>query len=125
MPNRPSGREEPDHILIAEDDAAQRLGLQQLVRSWGFSVEAAVDGDDALRKMSSGVRPTIILTDLIMPNRTGLDLLRALRQQNDDDITVVIMTAQGTVESAVEAIKQGAYDYLSKPIDPQRLRILV
>ena len=55
----------------------------------------------------------------------GLDLLKALTQQYDGDITVVLMTAQGTVETAVEAIKQGAYDYVTKPIDPQRLKILL
>jgi DNA-binding NtrC family response regulator len=113
-----------DHILIVEDDAAQRVGLQQLVRSWGFSVDAAHNGDEALEKIAAA-RPTTILTDLVMPGKGGLDLLRALRQQHDDDITIVIMTAQGTVESAVEAIKQGAYDYLSKPVDPQRLKILL
>ena len=124
MTTAASRHEDADHILIVEDDAAQRMGLQQLIRSWGFSVEAARDGDDALVHVAA-VRPTIILTDLVMPNKTGLELLRTLRQQHDDDITIVLMTAQGTVESAVEAIKQGAYDYLTKPVDPQRLKILL
>ena len=60
-----------------------------------------------------------------MPTMGGLDLLRALKQQPDPEVTVVLMTAQGTVETAVEAIKQGAYDYVSKPVDPQRLKILL
>ncbi len=124
MADRMTAGELHDHILVVEDDAAQRLGLQQLLRSWGFSVEVASDGDDALQKIA-GNRPGIVLTDLVMPKMGGLDLLRSLRQQHDDDITLVIMTAQGTVETAVEAIKQGAYDYLSKPIDPQRLKILL
>src|SRR5689334_16711182 len=113
-----------DHILVVEDDAAQRLGLQQLLRSWGFSVEVASDGEDALQKIAIN-RPGIVLTDLVMPKMGGLDLLRSLRQQHDDDVTLVMMTGQGTVETAVEAIKQGAYDYVSKPIDPQRLKILL
>ena len=112
------------HLLVVEDDPAQRLGLQQLLRSWGFSVQVASDGEEALQKATRDW-PAIVLTDLVMPKMTGLDLLRALRQQHEDDVTVVIMTAQGTVETAVEAIKQGAYDYLSKPIDPQRLKILL
>jgi DNA-binding NtrC family response regulator len=124
MAHQTAGHDEADHVLIVEDDAAQRVGLQQLVKSWGFSVEVARDGADALDKIAA-TRPTIVLTDLIMPNKTGLDLLRTLRAQHDDDITVVMMTAQGTVESAVDAIKQGAYDYLSKPVDPQRLKILL
>ena len=113
-----------DRLLVVEDDAAQRVGLQQLLRSWGYTVEAAVDGREALEKIAAD-RPTIVLSDLVMPRLDGLELLRTLRQQDDTDITVVLMTAQGTVESAVEAIKQGAYDYVSKPIDPQRLKILL
>ena len=114
---------ESDRILVVEDDAAQRVGLQQLLKSWGFSVETASDGQDALDKFTT-VQPTIVLSDLVMPRMGGLDLLTALRQDNPD-LTMVLMTAQGTVESAVSAIKQGAYDYLSKPVDPQRLKILL
>jgi DNA-binding NtrC family response regulator len=113
-----------DRLLVVEDDAAQRVGLQQLLRSWGYTVESAVDGREALEKIAAD-RPTIVLSDLVMPRLDGLELLRTLRQQDDTDITVVLMTAQGTVETAVEAIKQGAYDYVSKPIDPQRLKILL
>jgi DNA-binding NtrC family response regulator len=122
MTTRSNGPE-TDRVLIAEDDAAQRVGLQQLLKSWGFAVEAASDGEDALAKASS-FRPTIVLSDMVMPKMGGLDLLAALRQ-DDPDLTVVLMTGQGTVETAVTAIKQGAYDYLAKPVDPQRLKILL
>jgi DNA-binding NtrC family response regulator len=111
-------------ILVVEDDAAQRVGLQQLLKSWGFAVETATDGAEALEKIAAS-RPAIVLTDMVMPRMGGLDLLKALRQQSEDEITVIILTAQGTVETAVEAIKQGAYDYISKPVDPQRLKILL
>src|SRR6266853_2847371 len=97
--------------------------MEQLIRSWGFSVEAACDGDEALEKVSA-FRPGIVLTDLVMPKMSGLELLRALKEQGEHT-TTVILTAQGTVETAVEAIKQGAYDYLTKPVDLQRLRILL
>ncbi|HUL73236.1 MAG TPA: sigma-54 dependent transcriptional regulator, partial [Vicinamibacterales bacterium] len=100
------------------------VGLQQLLKSWGYTVDAATNGRDALEKIALQ-RPTIVLSDLVMPTMDGLDLLRSLKQQPDPDVTVVLMTAQGTVETAVEAIKQGAYDYVSKPVDPQRLRILL
>jgi DNA-binding NtrC family response regulator len=114
---------EADRILVVEDDAAQRIGLQQLLKSWGFAVDAASDGQEALEKMAT-VRPTIVLSDLVMPRMSGLDFLTAVRPDHPD-VTVVLMTAQGTVETAVAAIKQGAYDYLSKPIDPQRLKIML
>jgi DNA-binding NtrC family response regulator len=113
-----------DRILIVEDDAAQRVGLQQLIKSWGYAVDAASNGRDALDRVHAA-RPTIVLSDLIMPGMDGLELLRALKQEENGDITVVLMTAQGTVETAVEAIKQGAYDYVPKPVDPQRLKILL
>src|SRR5262245_11619061 len=116
-----SGRE---RILVAEDDAAQRLGLQQLLKSWGYSVEVASDGRQALEKVASD-RPAIVLTDMVMPGVSGMDLLRTLKSQDDTDVTVVMLTAQGSVETAVEAIKHGAYDYLTKPVDPQRLRIVL
>jgi DNA-binding NtrC family response regulator len=124
MPQGRPGQETDDRILIVEDDAAQRVGLLQLLRSWGYAVDAASDGREALVKVAAD-RPTIVLSDLVMPNMGGLELLRALRQQPDEEVTVVLMTAQGTVETAVEAIKQGAYDYVTKPVEPPRLKILL
>jgi DNA-binding NtrC family response regulator len=112
-----------ERVLIVEDDAAARVGMEQLIKSWGFSVEAAGDGDEALEKVSV-FRPGIVLTDLVMPRMSGLELLRALKEQGEHT-TTVILTAQGTVETAVQAIKEGAYDYLTKPVDLQRLRILL
>ena len=110
-------------ILLVEDDAAARVGFRQLLASWGYAVEAATDGEDALA-MVPGFKPDIVLTDLVMPKLDGLGLLRAL-QQEGSGITTVILTAQGTVDTAVEALKQGAYDYLAKPVDFQRLRVLL
>ena len=112
-----------ERVLVVEDDSATRVGLQQLIQNWGFVVEAAKDGDEALQMVTT-FRPGIVITDLVMPRMGGLALLRALQAQSDD-ITTVIVTAQGTVETAVEAIKEGAYDYLTKPIDLQRMRILL
>jgi len=112
-----------ERILIVEDDSAARVGLQQLIRGWGFDVETAADGEQALTQIEA-FHPAIVLTDLVMPRMGGLDLLRKI-QESGDPITTVILTAQGTVETAVEAIKQGAYDYLTKPVDLQRLKILL
>src|ERR1044072_276231 len=112
-----------ERVLIVEDDAAARAGLEQLVKSWGFIAESAGDGEEALEKVTT-FRPAIVITDLVMPRMDGLGLLRALQQQGAE-ATTVLLTAQGTVETAVEAMKEGAYDYLTKPIEPQRLKILL
>jgi DNA-binding NtrC family response regulator len=112
-----------ERVLIVEDDPATRSGLTELVRTWGFQTEPASDGEEAWQKITA-FRPAIIVSDLVMPRLDGHQLLRRLRA-NDTDIVMVLLTAQGTVESAVEAIKDGAYDYLTKPVDPQRLRILL
>jgi DNA-binding NtrC family response regulator len=69
-------------------------------------------------------RPAIVISDLVMPRMDGLGLLRALQEQGAD-VTTLLLTAQGTVETAVEAMKEGAYDYLTKPVDIQRLKILL
>src|SRR5215204_848259 len=112
-----------ERVLIVEDDPATRVGLSELVNAWGFQTDEAVNGEEALQKVTS-FRPAIIVSDLVMPRMGGLELLRSLKDQLSD-ITLILLTAQGTVESAVEAIKEGAYDYLSKPVDPSRLRILL
>jgi DNA-binding NtrC family response regulator len=112
-----------ERVLIVEDDPATRSGLAELVQAWGFQTDEAADGEEAMRKVTT-FRPAIIVSDLVMPRMGGADLLRALKEQLSD-ITFILLTAQGTVDSAVEAIKEGAYDYLSKPVDPQRLQILL
>src|SRR5690349_5134704 len=112
-----------ERVLVVEDEPSTRLGLTELVRTWGFTTDSAADGEDALRRITT-FRPSIIISDLVMPRMGGLDLLRALKDDGGDH-TIVILTAQGTVETAVEAIKEGAYDYLNKPIEPQRLKILL
>ena len=113
----------PESILIAEDNPAQRVGLQQLIRSWGFDVDVASDGEEALQKVVLHP-PTIVLSDMVMPRMSGIELLKSVKQ-HDPSVTVVILTAQGSIETAIEAIKDGAYDYLRKPVDPQRLRIVI
>ncbi len=67
-----------ERVLIVEDDAAARVGLEQLVRNWGFAAESASDGVEALEKVTS-FRPAIVITDLVMPRMDGLALLRALQ----------------------------------------------
>jgi DNA-binding NtrC family response regulator len=109
-------------VLIVEDDPSTRLGLCELVRTWGYTAEAAADGEEALEKVTT-FRPAIVVSDVVMPKLDGLGLLKALREEAR--IAVVLLTAQGTIETAVEAIKAGAYDYLTKPVEPERLRNLL
>src|SRR5207302_8122272 len=89
-----------ERVLIVEDDAAARVGLEQLVKSWGFVADSATDGEHALDKVTT-FRPAIVICDLVMPRLDGLGLLRALQTQGAD-VTTLILTAQGTVETAVE-----------------------
>ena len=112
-----------ERVLIVEDDSAARVGLEQLVQSWGFVAESAIDAQEALTKVTT-FRPAIVITDLVMPGMNGLELLRTLQQQGAD-VTTLLLTAQGTVETAVEAMKEGAYDYLTKPVDLRRLKLLL
>ena len=121
--SRPATHRALARVLIVEDDASARAGLTELVQSWGFETEGARDGQEAIEKLTP-FRPSIVLTDLVMPRMDGLELLKNITEQGDD-VTVLILTAQGTVETAVEAIRIGAYDYLTKPVDPQRLKILL
>jgi DNA-binding NtrC family response regulator len=110
-------------VLVVEDEPAARVGLEQLVKNWGFVADSAADGEEALEKVTT-FRPAIVITDLVMPRMNGLELLRALQQQGAD-VTTLLLTAQGTVDTAVEAMKEGAYDYLTKPVDLQRLKVLL
>src|SRR4029078_1410249 len=112
-----------ERVLIVEDDPATRVGLSELVGAWGFQTDEAANGEEALQKVTS-FRPAIIVSDLVMPRMVDFEWLRSLKDQLSD-LTLILLTAQGTVETAVEAIKEGAYDYLSKPVDPARLRILL
>jgi DNA-binding NtrC family response regulator len=112
-----------ERVLVVEDDQSARAGLVQLVTRWGFVAESASDGIEALEKVTA-FRPAIVITDLVMPKMDGLALLRALQEQGAD-VTTLLLTAQGTVETAVEAMKDGAYDYLTQPVDLQRLKILL
>ncbi len=110
-------------VLVVEDDPAQRSGLTQLIAGWGFEVSNAENGLAALELLDTHP-PDVVISDLVMPKMGGLDLLRAMRDRNLE-VTTLLLTAQATVDTAIEAIRLGAYDYVSKPIEPQRLRILL
>jgi two-component system NtrC family response regulator len=105
----------PFRILVVDDEASQRELLAGFLAKQGYEVVAAASGTEALQRLQ---RETfdLILTDHRMPQMSGLDLLKAAREVNPE-VPVVVMTAYGSVEQAVAAMKAGAYDYLGKPID--------
>jgi two-component system, NtrC family, response regulator len=101
--------------LVVDDEPNARAGLCTLLAEEGFEVAEAVDGEDGLEKLGN-FGPAAVLTDVRMPKLDGIGLLRKAREQGSDAVFVV-MTAFGTVESAVEAMRQGAESYLLKPLD--------
>ena len=109
-----------DHtILVVDDDAANRVTLERILTREKYRVIHAESGREAMQLMRSD-RVDVVLTDLKMPGMSGIDLLKAARKV-DPDVEVVVMTAYGTVESAVEAMKEGAYDFVSKPLSRLQL----
>ncbi len=110
-------------ILIVDDEPAARSGLAMLVSSWSFRTESAENGERALGLIPE-FEPEVVITDLFMPAMDGMTLLKRIKEDYPD-LLVIMLTAQATIDSAVEAIKVGAYDYLEKPVDPARLRILL
>jgi DNA-binding NtrC family response regulator len=110
-------------ILLADDEEASRTGLHSLLSSWGYEVAAATDGQEALEKAETFV-PEVVIADLVMPKLDGLELLSELQHQLPSAM-VIILTGHGTIETAVTAVKEGVYDYLEKPVDVRRLRLLI
>ena len=110
-------------ILVADDEAASRKGLKALLSNWGYAVEEASDGEEALQRAVAFL-PAVVVADLVMPKLDGLGLLKAI-QEELPFATVIILTGHGTIETAVDAMKHGAYDYATKPVDVPRLRILI
>jgi DNA-binding NtrC family response regulator len=110
-------------ILIADDEESARTGLASLLSTWGYDVDEAVDGKDALERAAE-FHPSVVIADMIMPGLDGLSLLKPLSEL-DPAAVVILLTGHATVESAVSAMKDGAYDYLTKPLDPTRLRVLL
>jgi DNA-binding NtrC family response regulator len=108
-------------ILVVDDEADIRESLETLLDMEGYSIDLAVDGGDGLRKLSKS-RYDMVLLDLMMPDRSGMDVLAEIRSK-DQETPIIMLTAYGSVEVAVNAIKAGASDYFSKPWDNEKLLI--
>jgi DNA-binding NtrC family response regulator len=110
-------------LLIAEDEANLRLVLQKELQRLGYRVQAAPDGEAALRKLEE-TNVDVLLCDINMPLMDGMELLRRVRERPNPP-EVIMLTGQGTIETAVEAMKIGAYDYLTKPYSINELDVRV
>ena len=109
-------------VLIVDDERTLARAIKAFLAESGYEAEVVGDGEQALGLLES-LRPDVVFSDVRLPGMTGIELLRRIREF-DAAIPVVIMTAYGTIEGAVEAVKLGAFDYLKKPVDLEELKLL-
>jgi DNA-binding NtrC family response regulator len=114
-------------VLIVEDEPNALMGLGELIYGWGYQTETARDGVEGWEKALVW-DPAIVVTDLKMPRLDGIGLLKKLTAEGSglsSNLAVVVLTAMGSIELAVEAMKLGAYDFLQKPVDATRLKTIL
>jgi len=112
-----------DKILIVDDEASNRNILGQELIHRGYAVDLAGDGREAIRKLESAPADLMIL-DYMMPAMNGLDVLKELRALGNE-IPVIMITAYGSVERAVDAMRAGAYDFITRPFEPDHIALVV
>ena len=108
-------------ILIIDDEKAIRKTLGEILSYEGYKIDEAVDGEDGLKKFSSATYD-VVLCDIKMPKMDGIEFLEKAREVNSD-VPIIVISGHGNIETAVEAVKKGAFDYISKPPDLNRLLI--
>jgi DNA-binding NtrC family response regulator len=109
----------PTRVLVVDDEESLRFFLTRGLRKAGFAVDEAENGTAAIERLSS-VAYDVVLTDIVMPDVSGLDVLSAVHEL-DKDAVVILMTAHGTVNNAIDALRLGAFDYLEKPFELKEL----
>ena len=110
-------------ILVVDDDATARRTLERFLTREGFSVTTAANANEGLLAVQVD-QPEIVLSDIYMPGMTGLELQAKIREFAPQ-INVLLMTGQDDMPTTVQAMQQGAYDYLTKPIDLERLKMIL
>ena len=110
-------------ILVIEDKDSMRKMLAQTLSEEGYQVETAADGPEGIEKAKAS-QYDLVLTDMRMPDMDGLDVISNIKELNTDT-AVIVMTAYGTIETAVSAMKKGAFDFLTKPFDTEHMLVLV
>src|SRR5664280_3253224 len=113
----------PAKALIVESERNQRVAVCQLLSAWGLRVEAAQDGVEAVTKFIAWA-PQVVITELKLSKMDGFELLERISVESQAS-TVVVLTAQGSIDQAVKAVRLGAFDFLEKPLNPTRLRTVV
>lgn len=121
--NRGGEMENAHRVLVVDDEEPIRKGLARVVGGLGHDVEVAVDAEEALDAALENP-PDLIITDLQLPGRSGLDLVSDLKEHGIES-TLVVLTAHGTIDSAIEATRRGVYDYLVKPVETERLSTVI
>jgi nitrogen regulation protein NR(I) len=112
-----------DRVLIVDDDSSMRYSLNRMLEGQGFLVSPAKNGAEALERFFME-NPDLVIMDIKMPGQSGLDVLRQIKER-DPKALVILMTAFGTTDTAIEAMKFGAFDYILKPFDVPQMRSLV
>lgn len=115
--------QERDCIMIIDDDGSMRDSCCQVLDRDGYRTETAEDGDNGLQKVRE-IKPDLVLVDLKMPGMSGMELLEKIAEI-DSNIVSIVITGYATIESAVEAMKRNAYDFIPKPFTPDQLRIVI
>ena len=111
-------------ILLVEDDPTSRLALTQLLRTIGYDVAGAGSGEEAFERLAS--EPfDIIITDLFLPDLNGIDILKRVKSDSPSALEVILITGHASAETAVKAMKEGAFDYITKPLNIDELRIII
>src|SRR5688572_5797480 len=110
-------------ILVVDDEPPMREVLDMILQQWGFEVRLAADGLEG-KELAESSEPDIVISDVVMPGLTGLELLRSLKA-GDPARPVILVTAQATIDVAVEAMKQGAQDFVTKPLDYPKLKAIL
>lgn len=110
-------------ILITDDDLSIRTMLQKVLEKEGYSVLTALDGEEGV-ELAASESPDLILLDLGLPGINGIEALRQIKK-NDPDMAAIMITAEGSIESAVSAMKAGARNYITKPFNTDEIRIIV
>jgi DNA-binding NtrC family response regulator len=110
-------------ILVVDDEPTMREVLEELLPEWGYDLRTAADGLEG-KAMAESYNPDIVLSDVVMPRLSGLDLLRELKA-GEPSRPVILFTAQGSIDLAVEAMKHGAKDFLTKPLDYSKLKAVL
>jgi two-component system, sensor histidine kinase and response regulator len=114
---------QPNTVFVIDDDEIIRLSCEQILRKSGYKVETFGNGYKGIDRLKE-VRPPLLVVDIMMPELNGFEVIKIVRKI-DPDIVIVVITGYATIETAVDAMKMGAYDFLPKPFTPSELRMII